>query len=81
MPLYEYVCEQDGEVIELLRSSADADKPVDDPRAKGRVFKRRHSTFATGGAPADGGSERGVSPGGRCPCGKNRGGCSAGLGG
>ena len=52
MPIYEYVCEEPGkepEVIELLRSAADADKPVPDPDGKGRVFKRRLSVFASGG--------------------------------
>lgn len=80
MPLYEYVCERDGEVIELLRSAADADKPVEDPKGRGRVFLRRHSTFATGGAGA------GAAPGGKsvplggcCPCGKTRGGCAGGM--
>lgn len=52
MPIYEYVCEEPGKesvVIELLRSVADADKPVSDPEGKGRVFKRRLSVFASGG--------------------------------
>lgn len=74
MPIYEYVCEQDGAVIELLRSMADADKPVTDPDGKGRLFKRKHSTFATGG-------EKSTSllskQGGCCPCGKTAGGCGS----
>ena len=74
MPIYEYVCEQDGTVVELLRPMADADKPVDDPDGRGRIFKRKQSTFATGG-------ERSVSlvgkPDGCCPCGKTSGGCEA----
>jgi putative FmdB family regulatory protein len=78
MPLYEYICEGDGEIVELLRPMADADKPVDDPRGTGRVFKRRHSTFATGGASAG----QGDSPGAEsrpacCPCGKMPGSCRA----
>src|SRR5205085_1009157 len=52
MPIYEYRCEQDGSVIELLRPMADADKPVEDPDGKGRVFQRQHSTFAPGGSAA-----------------------------
>ena len=66
MPIYEYECEQDGSVIEMLRPMSKADEPVEDPEGRGRTFKRRHSTFATGGqtaAPARGG-------GGCCPCGK-----------
>jgi putative FmdB family regulatory protein len=73
MPIYEYVCETDGERIELLRSMKDADTPVDDPKGKGRVFKRVHSTFAAqGGEP---GAGRSVSLGGGCGCGKPHGSC------
>ena len=72
MPLYEYVCEKDGTVIELIRPMAKADEPVEDPDGKGRVFKRMLSVFqAKGGGEGNGG-------GGCCPCGKNRGGCGAG---
>ena len=73
MPIYEYVCEQDGAVIELLRTFAEADRPVEDPEGRGRVFKRKHSTFATSGG------ERSVSlpTGGCCPCGKTTGGCGS----
>lgn len=71
MPLYEYVCEQDGAVIELLRSSAEADKPVTDPEGKGRKFVRKMSTFAKG-KDASGGLPM---AGGCCPCGKNSGSC------
>ena len=78
MPLYEYTCESDGSVIELIRPMADADKPVDDPENKGRVFKRKLSTFtAVGAAPITGG---GPAAGGCCPCGKTQGGCGAGRG-
>lgn len=73
MPIYEYVCEQDGAVIELLRPISRADEPVDDPEGKGRRFKRKHSTFATGGA-AEGQSLL-SRQGGCCPCGKTAGGC------
>lgn len=74
MPMYEYECEQDGEIITLLRPMRDADAPVDDPRGRGRTFRRRQSTFATsGGAEASGGS--GLPIGGCCPCGKSAGQC------
>jgi putative FmdB family regulatory protein len=78
MPIYEYRCEQDGSVIELLRPMADADKPVEDPDGQGRVFRRQHSTFAPGGSAADQG--RSVSLAGRgggCPCGKPHGSCGS----
>jgi putative FmdB family regulatory protein len=68
MPIYEYVCEADGEVIELLRSMNEADKPVEDPSGKGRAFVRRHSVFGVSGASATGAVSMPV--GGCCPCGK-----------
>lgn len=74
MPIYEYVCEQDGSVLELLRPMADADKPVEDPEGRGRTFKRKHSTFATGGS-SEGSSLLSRNTGACCPCGKTRGGC------
>jgi putative FmdB family regulatory protein len=77
MPLYEYICEQDGERIELLRPIAQADAPVEDPKRRGRTFKRTHSTFATQGAPTSGPSGKSVSLGGCCPCGKDPGSCRA----
>lgn len=73
MPIYEYQCEKDGAVIELLRPMADADKPVEDPEGRGRVFRRKHSTFATGGSGE--GQSLLSRPGGCCPCGKTVGGC------
>lgn len=69
MPLYEYVCDQDGEVIELRRSMADADAPVEDPRNEGRTFTRKLSTFA-----AKSGST--VLPTFGCPCGDPNGPCN-----
>ena len=75
MPIYESVCEKDGSVIELLRPMSQADEPVEDPLNKGRVYKRKHSTFATGGA--EGTPVRGGSSGGCCPCGKPHGGCGS----
>jgi putative FmdB family regulatory protein len=73
MPIYEYTCEQDGTVLELLRPMADADKPVADPEGKGRVFVRKHSTFASKGGP----SGRSLPIGGGCACGKPHGGCGS----
>lgn len=80
MPLYEYVCETDGSVFELMRPMADADKPVADPEGRGRVFVRKHSTFATGGAASAGAGKGGALPmaGGCCPCGKNASACGRG---
>ena len=69
MPLYEYRCNEDGETITLLRSMADADKPVDDPKGLGRTFVRTHSTFAVGAGKVD------TSPGG-CACGNPDGPCN-----
>ncbi len=65
MPLYEYVCEADGTVLELMRPMSQADAPVDDPAGKGRTFVRKMSTFAAKGAAASGGH---VLWGGCCQC-------------
>jgi hypothetical protein len=73
MPIYEYEAE-DGTVVELIRSMADADKPVVDPEGKGRVFARKHSVFAGGASSSSGGH---VHTGG-CACGKPGGGCGRG---
>lgn len=74
MPLYEYVCEEEGKppvVIELLRPAADADKPVQDPEGKGRTFKRRLSSFAS----------KSIAPiQNYCPCGKRPGSCGSANG-
>ncbi len=78
MPLYEYVCEKDGTVVELLRSARDADEPVSDPEGRGRVYKRRMSTFATSGNGGDSQPSRSLVGGqSMCPCGKRRGGCGS----
>ena len=66
MPLYEYICEETGEVIEQLRPMADADKPLEDPENKGRTFRRKHSTFQAQGSPRPAG---GPATGGGCACG------------
>lgn len=77
MPLYEYVTD-DGTRVELMRSMKDADKPVEDPDGKGRVFKRTLSIFSSGGGSA--GGSAGASAGGHvhsgtCGCGKRAGSC------
>jgi putative FmdB family regulatory protein len=74
MPLYEYECIEDGEIVELLRPMKDADAPIEDPAGKGRTFKRRHSVFGVGGSPV--GSTH-VHTGGCCPCGKIAGSCGS----
>jgi len=73
MPIYEYICEQDGTVLELVRPMNQADAPVDDPEGRDRAFRRRHSTFATAAprsapvAPAAAGLAAGAaSAGGGC---------------
>ena len=74
MPQYEYICEEDGETVTLLRSMSDADKPVADPAGKGRTFVRRLSSFSVTGSkgsnsmPVRGG-------GGGCACGNPHGPC------
>ena len=75
MPLYEYKSLEDGEVIELIRPMADADKPVDDPQGKGRRFVRQHSTFAVAGSPATKPVHRHTGPG--CGCGNPHGPCNS----
>ena len=71
MPIYEYACEQDGTVLELIRPMAEADAPVKDPEGKERKFTRKHSTFSAG----PGASRSLPTSGGCCPCGKLGGGC------
>ncbi|MFO0826673.1 MAG: zinc ribbon domain-containing protein [Phycisphaerales bacterium] len=80
MPIYEYVCEKDGEVIELLRPMRDADAPVEDPKGRGRTFVRKHSAFGVGGSASEaGGMSLPMSGGGCCPCGKSHGSCGSGA--
>jgi putative FmdB family regulatory protein len=73
MPLYEYICEDTGDVIELIRPMSRADDPVDDPERKGRVFKRKLSTFQAkqGARPAPAAG----LPQSCCPCGRPGGAC------
>lgn len=73
MPLYEYVCEADGTVLELRRSMAEADAPVTDPEGQGRVFKRRLSTFQAKASTAS--ASMPLPQGGCCPCGKPQSAC------
>ncbi len=75
MPMYEYRCEEDGSVLELRRSMADADAPVEDPEGRGRTFVRAISSFSTGGSASAGRSMALPRSGGCCPCGKTSGGC------
>lgn len=75
MPIYEYVCEQDGTRIELIRPMSEADSPVEDPQKKGRVFKR---AMSVPNAKTSGGAGTGMSLGTCCPCGKGAGSCSSG---
>lgn len=77
MPIYEYICEQDGTRLELMRPMAEADAPVPDPEGKGRVFKR---AISAPNAKTSGGTGGGVSLGACCPCGKPGGGCGGGGG-
>ena len=75
MPQYEYVCEEDGSRITLLRPMRDAEAPVDDPEGRGRVFQLALSMPLLGATRSDAGS----SPvGGMCGCGRPHGGCGAG---
>ncbi len=79
MPLYEYICESDGTVLELIRPMNQADAPVTDPLGKGRLFRRRVSTFAAGGEAAEKGSSLlARNTGSCCPCGKTHGSCGRG---
>ncbi|MSR18405.1 MAG: hypothetical protein EXS00_04420 [Phycisphaerales bacterium] len=74
MPQYEYICEKDGEVLTLLRPMRDADAPVADPKALGRVFIRKHSVFGVAGSSSGGGH---VHSGPSCPCGKPQSSCGS----
>jgi len=74
MPLYEYRCVEDGDLVEMLRPMADADKPVADPEGRGREFVRVHSTFQVSGSPV-GQTHVHKSGGGGCGCGNPHGPC------
>jgi predicted nucleic acid-binding Zn ribbon protein len=77
MPIYEYACELDGTVLELIRPMAQADAPVTDPEGKGRTFVRKHSTFSAGTSGSAGSSRSLPMSSGCCPCGKPGGKCGA----
>lgn len=76
MPMYEYRCVEDGDLIELLRPMADADKPVADPTGKGRRFERIYSTFAVSGSPVGAPAHKHTGAG--CGCGNPHGPCGRG---
>lgn len=76
MPIYEYEAVEDGEVIELMRLMKDADAPVDDPKGRGRTFRRKMSVFGVSGAA----SASAAAPSGHvhssgCGCGRPNGSC------
>ena len=73
MPLYEYVCEQDGSRIELMRPMSQADDPVEDPESRGRTFVRALSTFQAKGS--DRPRSTSLPMGGGCGCGNPHGPC------
>lgn len=75
MPLYEYICDETGDIIEQLRPMADADKPLADPEGKGRTFRRKHSTFQAqaSASSSSGRGSMGGGGGGCCPCGSPHG--------
>lgn len=49
MPLYEYECRNCGNVFEMLRRMADADRDLECPRCHSNQAALRYSTFAAGG--------------------------------
>lgn len=79
MPLYEYVCEEDGTRLELIRSMRDCDAPVEDPQGKGRTFHRALSAVmigrsATGSSLPVAGA---AASAGMCGCGRPHGSCGS----
>jgi len=82
MPVYEYICEEDGTRIELIRPMRDADAPVEDPERKGRKFTRAMSEVmvgkaATGSSLPMTGPGQGPGTGGMCGCGRRHGSCGS----
>lgn len=77
MPIYEYEAAEDGEVIELMRPMKDADAPVEDPKGKGRTFRRKFSVFGVSGSAsaAPTGSVGGHVHSSSCGCGRPHGSC------
>ena len=74
MPMYEYLCEEDGTRVTLMRPMRDADLPVEDPEGKNRRFVRALTAPMVAGK-ADGVSL--TSGGGMCGCGKPHGSCGS----
>lgn len=78
MPIYEYEAVEDGEVIELMRPMKDADAPVEDPKGRGRTFRRKMSVFGVSGAAsavASGAQTGGHVHSSSCGCGRPSGSC------
>lgn len=80
MPIYEYRCESDGTVLELIRPMSQADAPVPDPDGKGRTFKRVMSAFQSPASDrslpvSSGGGGGGHVHSGSCGCGRFKGPC------
>ncbi|MCH2132962.1 MAG: hypothetical protein MK116_04340 [Phycisphaerales bacterium] len=76
MPLYEYRCDEDGDLVTLLRPMAQADDPVEDPAGRGRAFHRVHSVFQVEtSAPTSTGQAAAAAPRGGCACHPGGGGC------
>lgn len=58
MPIYEYRCQQCGEIYEKLRRIQDADRDLRCPKCESENVQRMVSAFATGSggcAPSPGG--------------------------
>ena len=78
MPIYEYEAVEDGEVIELMRPMKDADAPVEDPKGRGRTFRRKMSVFGVSGAASaasSGAEAAGHVHSSGCGCGRPNGSC------
>lgn len=76
MPIYEYESVEDGEVIELMRPMKDADAPVEDPKGRGRTFRRKMSVFGVSSASATSSSAVGGHVhSSSCGCGRPSGSC------
>lgn len=68
MPIYEYRCEDCGEVTEGLRSMSSADEPIACEHCGSQKTQRVQSVFAASVAEGGGGSDPGpgACPGGMC---------------
>ncbi|MSR45259.1 MAG: zinc ribbon domain-containing protein [Phycisphaerales bacterium] len=74
MPQYEYICDQDEEVIVLLRPMKESDDKVEDPTGRGRTFRRKLSAFGVTGTNTQSTGAH-VHVGNCCPCGKPQSAC------